>query len=325
MTARTRASAALLGFVALLGAGCASHGPVLDPLVAGRHASSIELDGTPFFPQQQYQCGPAALATVLSASGAAVTPEALVAEVYLPGRRGSLQPELVAAARRYDRVPYVLPPDEDALIATVAAGLPVLLLQKLGAGPVPGWHYAVLVGYDAPRDRFVLRSGTERRKEMSGPQFLATWDRAGRWAMVALQPGVLPPEADFARYMEAVAGLEAVGRGEAAAPAYAAAARRWPAEPLPLLALANLDYARGDLVAAERGFHAAVQLDPQDAAARNNRAEVLRQLGCLTAARREVEAARALASGGPLASTVESTARQIAEQAQGDAVGCPAD
>jgi hypothetical protein len=325
MTARTRANAALLGLVVLVSTGCASRGPVLDPLVAGRHPSSVELDGTPFFPQQQYQCGPAALATVLSASGAAVTPEALVAEVYLPGRRGSLQPELVAAARRYDRVPYVLPPNEDALVATVAAGLPVLLLQKLGAGPVPGWHYAVLVGYDAPRDRFLLRSGTERRKEMPGLQFIATWDRAGRWAMVALQPGVLPPEADFARYMEAVAGLEAVGRGEAAAPAYAAAARRWPAEPLPRLALANLDYARGDLVAAERGFHAAVQLDPQDAAARNNRAEVLRQLGCVTAARREVEVARALAVGGPLAPTVESTARKIAEQAQGDAVGCPAD
>jgi len=221
-------------------------------------------------------------------------------------------------------VPYVLPPDEDALVATVAAGLPVLLLQKLGAGPVPGWHYAVLVGYDAPRDRFVLRSGTERRKEMSGPQFLATWDRAGRWALVALPPGVLRPR----RISHATWKQLRASRRSAAA-----RRRHQPMQPpraagRPSRCPAGAGQSRLRARRPRRGragFHAAAQLDPQDAAARNNRAEVLRQLGCMTAARREIEVARALAVGGPLAPAVESTARQIAEQAQGDAVGCPAD
>ena len=30
---------------------------------------SVDLDGTPFFPQERYQCGPAALATILNESG----------------------------------------------------------------------------------------------------------------------------------------------------------------------------------------------------------------------------------------------------------------
>jgi hypothetical protein len=306
-------------------AGCATRGPVLQPSAAGAVADRIELEGTPFFPQERYQCGPAALATVLAASGVDASAEALVGEVYLPGRQGSLQPELVAATRRHDRVPYLLPPSTSALVATLDGGYPVLVLQKLGAGPFPGWHYAVVVGYDASLDRIVLRSGTERRKEMPARQFLATWDRAERWALVALPPGELPPVADFARYMEAAAGLEAVGRGESAALAYEAAARQWPAEALPQLALANLAHARGDLVAAERGFHAAVRLDPKDAAARNNRAEVLRSLGCLNQARREIEVARALAAGGPLSASVEATARAIAAQDGVDAAGCPAD
>jgi hypothetical protein len=319
------AGAALFGAAALAVSGCASRGPVLEAAVAGRYEARVELEGTPFFPQEQYQCGPAALATVLSASGATATPESLVPEVYLPGRQGSLQPELVAAARRHGRVPYLVPPVADALIAAVAGGLPVLVLQKLGAGPVPGWHYAVLIGYDVPRDRVVLRSGTERRSEMSAARFAATWDRAGRWAMVALQPGVLPPEPDFTRYMEAVAGLEAVGRRDAATPSYEAAARHWPSEALPRLALANLAYARGDLVAAELGFREAAQLDPANAAAHNNRADVLRQLGCVTSARREIQVAQTLAAGGPLAATVEATARSIAAMADGDATGCPVD
>ena len=319
------AHAPLLVGAALVLAGCTAPGPLLEPQLGDASARRVELEATPFFPQERYQCGPAALATVLSAAGAEVTADALVPEVYLPGRRGSLQSELVAATRARDRLPYVLPPTLPALLAALDAGLPVLVLQQLGAGPLPAWHYAVVIGYDASRDLVVLRSGTERRKEMPARHFALSWERADRWAMLVLPPGTLPPAPDFARYMDAAAGLEAVGRRESAALAYEAAARAWPAESLPYLALANLAHARGDPVAAERGFHAAVRLSPQDAAARNNRAEVLRELGCITVARREIEAARILAAGGPLAASVEATARVIAAQPDGDAAGCPAD
>lgn len=324
MAARRLILAAVL-LAVLGGTGCATRAPVLEPLAAAGLPGSVDLDGTPFHPQQRYQCGPAALATVLSASGATVTPEALVPEVYLPGRQGSLQPELVASTRGHGRLPYVLPPSADVLFATIADGVPVLVLQKLGAGPFPGWHYAVLVGYDAGEEHVLLRSGTTRRKVMSAQQFLATWDRGGRWAMVALRPGDVPPVPDFANYMTAAAGLEAVGRAEDARLSYQAAMREWPDQALPQLALANLAYARGDLAGAERGFNAAARLDPADAAARNNRAEVLRQMGCATAARHEVERARALAADGPLEATVVATARQVAAMPPGDAPGCPVD
>jgi hypothetical protein len=324
LTARRLILAAAL--VAVLGGtGCATRAPVLEPLAAAGLPGSVDLDGTPFHPQERYQCGPAALATVLSASGATVTPEVLVPEVYLPGRRGSLQPELLASTRNHGRMPYVLPPTSEALFATVADGVPVLVLQKLGAGPFPGWHYAVLVGYDAGEERVLLRSGTTRRKAVPAQHFIATWERGGRWAMAAVPPGDMPPVPDFANYMVAAAGLEAVGRVDDARLAYEAAMREWPGQSLPQLALANLAYARGDLAGAERGFNAAAGLDPTNAAARNNRAEVLRQMGCTTAARHEAERARALAAGGPFEATVAATARQVAAMPPGDAAGCPID
>ena len=313
------------GLVALALAGCAAGGPVLGTLPAVASAPAVELEHTPFFPQSQYQCGPAALATVLAAAGADVTAESMVPEVYLPGRRGSLQPELVAAVRQRGLVPYELPQSTDALLATVADGRPVLVLQKLGAGPWPGWHYAVVIGYDVRRDRVLLRSGTERRLEVRARHFLASWDRAERWAMAVLSPGELPPQADFARYMTAAASLEAVGQAAAAQPAYEAAARQWPEESLPRLALANLAYARGDLAAAERGYREAAERDPGSVAARNNRAEVLRQLGCVATAGREIALARTVAAGGPLAAEVEATAAKIAAQPSVDAAGCPPD
>ena len=50
-----------------------------------------ELTGVPFFPQDDYQCGPAALATSMASFNVNVTPEQLVSQVYLPARQGSLQ------------------------------------------------------------------------------------------------------------------------------------------------------------------------------------------------------------------------------------------
>ena len=93
----------------LLADGCTTQGPVQQPrIVAGRTSSELELQNVPFFPQKAYQCGPAALATVLAASGIEVTPGELEPKIYLPQRRGSLQLELLAASRRYERLPYVI-------------------------------------------------------------------------------------------------------------------------------------------------------------------------------------------------------------------------
>ena len=119
----SRAARAAAFAAALVLAGCASRGPQLPPVTVAGLPASVELDSTPFFPQQDYQCGPAALATVLVASGAQVSPDELVAEVYLPGRKGSLQAELIAAARARGRV------DEAVLFAREGADVAVLGVQ----------------------------------------------------------------------------------------------------------------------------------------------------------------------------------------------------
>lgn len=305
--------------------GCATQGPLLAPADPGALPPRAELVETPFFPQRDYQCGPAALATVLAAAGVTVPADGLVAEVYLPGRRGSLQAELIGAIRRRGLLPYEVPPSGQSLLEQVAAGRPVLVLQKTGAGPWPGWHYAVVVGYDTVEDRVVLRSGTELRLEVSAARFLATWDRAGRWALVVVAPGELPADPDFARYMQAAAGLEATGRSDAAERAYEAATRAWPTAALPQLGLANLAFARGDLAGAEQGFRAAIERAPDDAAARNNRATVLLALGCPLAARREITMAAALADVGPHEAAVAATRREIEAATGPDAAGCPPD
>jgi hypothetical protein len=301
-------------------AGCAASPPLAAGLPAGL-PRSIELAGTPFFPQDEYQCGPAALATVLQASGITTTPGDLKPQVYVPGRRGSLQAELIGAARRHGRLPYVMPPQAQELVAELNEGRPVLVLQNLGATRLPVWHYAVLIGYDADRNVALLRSDTRERVEMRWQNFARTWHLGGRWAITTLQPQVVPEHADAARYIEAAAGLEAAGRHAQAGIAYDAAVARWPNAPLAWLGRGNVAYGQGELTAAADSYLHAIELSPRDPAARNNLAQVLADANCLPEARAQFARAAALADGTALAAAVAETRAKI-ESRSPAAAGC---
>jgi tetratricopeptide (TPR) repeat protein len=311
-------SALVIATLAVALAGCATSPPLVDGLPASA-PRAIELDATPFFPQEDYQCGPAALATLLVASGVDVAPESLAPEVYLPERRGSLSLELVGAARRHGRLPYVLATTAEEMVEELEAGRPVLVLQNLGVTRLPRWHFAVLIGYDAERNVALLRSGRERRIEMKWQRFAGTWHRGGRFAMTTLRPGEIPDHAEPARFIAAAAGLEAAGQRSAAATAYDAAITRWPGESHAWLGRGNVAYADGDRAAAADAWSRAIMLEPADAAARNNLAELLLEAGCLDESRRQIERASALAQGTTLESTdsesrtkIDATARAAA-------------
>jgi hypothetical protein len=321
---RFEAAAALVVAVAL-SAGCAINPPlrVADAMPA-RAGSGVLLLDVPFHPQTEMQCGPAALATVLGASGVEATPEALAPQVYLPEREGSLQLELVGATRRAGRIPYRVERTPDALLAELEAGRPVLVLQNLLVRTFPKWHYAVLVGADPQGNRMILNSGEERGLQMRAPSFLRTWDWGGRWAIVALRPGELPAQPDPTTYLTAVADFEGVAGAAAAKPAWRSAIERWPSDPRPHLALGNQAHAAGDDVAAVRHYRAGLRLAPGDPVLGNNAASVLAKLGCRREARAVLAAARDdLAEDSPWRGNLEQTARDV-ESARRRSKACDA-
>lgn len=222
-------------------------------------AEREELRSTPFFPQTEYECGPAALATVLVAAGIEVRPEALVPQVYLPARKGSLQLEMLAAARRQGAFAVRLPPALDALLREVAAGHPVVVLQNLGLAIAPVWHYAVVVGYDLAARELVLRSGTTERELTSLRTFEHTWQRGGHWAFVALPPGQLPASADENELTAAAVAFERVAEPGAARSVYRSALERWPDNLTLAMGLGNTAVGAGDLPAATAAFENAAR------------------------------------------------------------------
>ena len=256
----------------------------------------VELADTPFFPDERFHCGPAALATVLTAAGLPTDPQRVTGQGFVPGREGSLQIEMLAAARRGGAVATVLPDTLEALLREVASGHPVVVLSNLGLSWAPSWHYAVVVGYDLDEGEMLLRSGPMERQRMAMRTFEHTWARARHWAFVALPPERLPATAREADAVRALVAFERTAPPERAALAYATALQRWPGNLVLGIGLGNARYAAGDLAGAEAAFRAAAERHASSAAW-NNLAVVLDERGrrdeAITAARRAVELASA--------------------------------
>ena len=236
--------------------------------------ASVTIASVPFYPQQAYQCGPAALAMVLSWSQANVTPQELVPLLFTPARQGTMQPALISAARSQKRLAYPIE-GIDALLQEIAAGHPVIVLQNLGFGWFPRWHYAVVIGYDFTKKTVTLHSGKEPRRVINWELFARTWKRAEHWGLVILPTTQLPASASEKSYLEAVLGLEQAGQWEGAIKAYTAALERWHHSLGAIMGLGNSHYAMGDLIMAEQAFRQATELHPQSGAAFNNLAHVL--------------------------------------------------
>ncbi len=273
-----------------------------------------EISSVPFYPQEEYQCGPAALATLLTHSGAKLTPEQLVPQVYLPERRGSLQVEMLAAARRNGRVAYTLAPRFDDLLREIAAGNPVLVLLDLGIGPFEQWHYAVAVGYDLGAGELILRSGHRERQVLPFPVHEYAWKKSGYWAMVALPPGRIAATATESGWLSALAALERAGHARAAREGYGAFLGRWPGNVNGAIGLANAHYALGELPQAEKVLRGALGRAPDSVVVMNNLAQTLSDQGWNAEALALIE--RAAAAGGPFAPAVRDTRTRILSRIQ---------
>ena len=269
-----------------------------------------ELAAVPFFPQIDYYCGPSSLAMVLQAAGVDVKPEALVDQVFLPGRKGSLQVEMLAAARRDGLIAYEIEPRVTDLLRELAAGTPAIVLENYGPFSwFPVWHYSVVVGYDLPELQVIRRSGTRARITTPLTIFEKIWK----------EEKILGDSCHSARSRSrdrergTLHGCRR--RPRANRPdAQRDHGLRHPAqtlagEPCGRLGRGNAAYALHDLATAEDSFRQATVDHSGAAAAFNNLAQVLAERGKLYEALPATE--RAVSLGGPLLVITQATPAEI--------------
>ena len=315
---RYRKARSIAGFL-LLGAllnGCALVAPPQYGALKEQRPTDlparVELTHVPFFAQEDYQCGPAAIAMAMNAAGVKVTPEQMVEQVYLPARKGSLQVEMLVAPRRHGLVAYELEPKMTDLLREVAAGTPVIVLENYRYRWWPLWHYAVILGYDFDKGEVIRHSRTHERQTMPFPVFEYVWIDEGYWAMVVVPPDRVPATATEKKYGQAVAALERTGHVKNAHIAYNAMLRRWPDSLGGLMGRGNTAYALKDIDTAEAAFRQATVAHPEAPAAFNNLAHVLAERGKHGEALKAAE--QAVSLGGPLLPTAQATLDEIRKQ-----------
>jgi len=308
-------TACILMFFLLLVGGCSwTARPALERLEHLALPPQQEIGGVPFFPQEQYQCGPAVLAMALTWSGVATTPEKLAPEVFTAARKGSLQADIIGGVRRNGRVAYPIA-GMAQLVEELAAGHPVIVLQNLGLSWIPVWHYSLAFGYDLKAETILLHSGKFPRKRTSFKVFERTWARSDHWGLLVLPPGMLPRTADEIDYLSAVAGLERTAHRQEALTAYKAALDRWPASYAAHIAVGNCYYGLGELKAAEKAYRETAAHFPERGAAYNNLAQVLLEQDRCDEALAAIK--RAMAIDGPAVKAYRQTLGEIEARMRG--------
>lgn len=266
MTARLLLISAFLSLAA-----CASLAPQTEEVLRSRPdvPPQERVKDIPFYGQSAGYCGPSSLAMMMSWAGSNITPEQIAPEVYTPGKKGTLQMDLVSASRRHGLM--AVPVETlGALITEVAHGRPVLVLQNLALSWYPKWHYAVVTGYDLSRQRVFLHSGNESNQKTDLRVFEHSWRLGDYWGLVILQPNELAASAGELPHMQAAAGLEQAGRLKEAELAYATILNRWPDSVGARIGLANIAYKNNNVRGAVKYLREAVKLDPRSQTARHN-------------------------------------------------------
>ncbi|MFK7816448.1 MAG: PA2778 family cysteine peptidase [Gammaproteobacteria bacterium] len=253
----------------------------------------------PFYPQQQFHCGPSTLAMAMNFYGKKLTPNQLAKDVFTPGRKGSFQSEMKAAVRKRGMIAYELTPELVYLLAEVSVGHPVIILQNKSVKYYPVWHYALVIGYDLNKKQIYLHSGLNKNYAVSMSVFEFTWKRSNRWAMAVLPTDTLPNDRNLINALQAAVDLEEVGQIQAANQTYQTITKRWPESLVAIMGAANTYLTLDNAEKATPFYLKARNLNPTRADIYNNLAYSLLAQSCYESSQDSIQCAISLDPSNP--------------------------
>lgn len=296
----------------LLLSGCQSP-PQSRQLLAEPPAISRQalLSAVPFYPQQDYFCGPTTLSEVAAYYGVEHSADSIASLTFTPGLQGSLQIEMAAASRQLGFVAYEQRGSLSLLLQLIDEKIPVIVLQNNGLSWLPQWHYAVVIGYDLDRREIILHSGLTAEYRLPLATFERTWQRANYWLLAMLPPGRTSALLDPFLYTRACQDLLQTRQTAAGVTALISATQQWPDYWLPYFLLGNHFLAQAPAEAAT-WFAKGLPLARQQPAYLNNYALILSELGCKAQATELIQTARQLA---PDDANIQDSEQQIRTKA----------
>lgn len=144
------------------------------------------IESVPFFPQEDYQCGPASLAIVLNFWGIDVSPHDITREIFSKSAGGTLNIDMVLYAKRTGLYADQYRGDKEDLKKYIDAGMPVIVLVDYGFSLYQANHFMVIVGYND--QGVVVDSGRKKNLFILWNDFLKTWKKTNFWTLLIKKP-----------------------------------------------------------------------------------------------------------------------------------------
>jgi ABC-type bacteriocin/lantibiotic exporter with double-glycine peptidase domain len=174
------------GLVLCLAGAVGCTGPT--SLIAGKDGSvpsnALYVKQVPFYPQTQYQCGPASLAAVLNYWGRSVTPEQITQDIYRPRMKGTLSLDLWQYAKEQDVRATLHQGSWEFLETEVRQDHPVIAFLNLGFREMPLGHFLVVVGLDPDEKSVIVYSGVTQNQRIPFDHFRTAWEKTNYWSLL---------------------------------------------------------------------------------------------------------------------------------------------
>ena len=257
-------------------------------------ASAYLIPHVPFYPQQEYFCGPTTLSEVAGFYGLEKDPATIAPTTFISGLQGTLQIEMVAATRQLGLVAYSQRGTMHQLLSLVADNIPVIVLQNNSLAWLPQWHYAVVIGYDLQNKEVILHTGVTEAHRLNFSTFERTWARGNYWFLAMLPADKSSAQLEPFIFTKASQDLLSTQQVKSGITALKTATSQWPDYWLPYFLLGNHFFTSQPLVAAQ-WFEKGLPFAQQEISYLNNYAVLLSEQGCQAKAATLIEAALKIA------------------------------
>lgn len=145
----------------------------------------VMINKVPFYPQEDYQCGPASLAGVLNYWGVSVTPDEIAKAIYSESAKGTLNIDMPLYVNKKGLYALQYAGSQDDLKAKINDGYPLIVLVDYGFSVYQANHFMVVVGYNDYG--VIVNSGRTENMFIDMEKFLKTWKRTNYWTLLIKQ------------------------------------------------------------------------------------------------------------------------------------------
>ncbi len=166
----------VVAFSSILLGACISVPPV-------SRQGDVVLEKVPFYPQEDYQCGPASLAGVINYQGLpSISPEEIAHDLFSKSARGTLNIDMALYAQKKGLFSRDYSGSLKDLREKIDAGYPLVVMVDYGFSAWQANHFMVVVGYG--KDIVIVNSGKKEHEVVGNDAFLKAWRRTDFWTLL---------------------------------------------------------------------------------------------------------------------------------------------